>query len=56
MRAQYNDGDIIKNMAPEKSEDWQWFDFYNLPGDLLLPLENLVKNNIYGMKNIEEKV
>lgn len=48
MKAKYKEGDIIKNMEPEKSEDWEWFDFDNMPSNLFLPLENLVKRKSYG--------
>lgn len=48
MKAYYNEGDVITNMEPEKSEDWAWFDYNNLPKNLFLPLKNLGLGKVYG--------
>jgi 8-oxo-dGTP diphosphatase len=56
MKASYNEGDIIGNMEPEKSENWEWFHLSNLPDSLFIPLRNLVDGKVYGRNNIEEKV
>lgn len=40
-----------KVMEPEKSEDWQWIDWNELPKPLFKPLENLLKQNFNPLKN-----
>lgn len=35
----------VKVMEPEKFEQWEWFEWNNLPEPLFLPIENLLKQN-----------
>jgi len=32
-------------LEPEKCLEWRWFEWDNLPGDLFLPIKNLLKQN-----------
>lgn len=48
MKAKYVEGRIIRNMEPEKAENWEWFDISNLPENLFLPLKNLFKQKSYS--------
>lgn len=37
-------------MEPEKSEEWQWFEWGNLPQPLFLPIRNLLKTGFNPFK------
>ncbi|MDD2823205.1 MAG: NUDIX hydrolase [Candidatus Daviesbacteria bacterium] len=41
MVCDYEQGDV-KNVEPEKSEEWHWFAWKDLPRPLFLPIENLL--------------
>lgn len=49
MLSDYDSGKV-KIMEPEKCEEWNWFDFQNLPSPLFLPLRNLLKTNFVLFK------
>ena len=34
---------ISKVMEPDKCEKWEWFDTKNLPDNLFLPFQNIIK-------------
>lgn len=42
VRANYIGGEP-KIMEPEKCEEWRWFDWSNLPENLFVPIQNLIK-------------
>lgn len=44
MLSEYDSGDV-KVMEPEKCEQWEWFDWDNLPQPLFVPIQNLQKQN-----------
>ena len=39
----YIEGQVIQNLEPNKCESWEWFKRDQLPKDLFLPIENLLK-------------
>jgi len=44
VRAKYTGGEP-KIMEPEKCDEWKWFDWNNLPDNLFVPIQNLIKQN-----------
>lgn len=50
MRALYKGGEI-KNLEPEKCEEWQWFSFDELPSNLFLPFKNMLQQKNFLNKN-----
>ena len=44
MLADYDSGEV-KIMEPEKCEQWDWFDWKDLPQPLFLPIQNVLKQN-----------
>jgi 8-oxo-dGTP diphosphatase len=42
VRASYLGGEP-KIMEPEKCKEWRWFDWNDLPNNLFLPIQNLIK-------------
>lgn len=49
MLADYDSGEV-KIMEPEKCEQWEWFDWNNLPKPLFLPAQNLLKQKYNPFK------
>lgn len=48
----YRVDDVKKEPAvieKDKCERWQWFDINKLPDNLFLPVQNLLKKNIFGV-------
>ena len=45
---------IVKNMEPEKLEEWKWFEWNRFPSGLFLPVSNLVKQgyNPFDMRRV----
>jgi len=44
LRVDYDGKQPVQNLEPEKVLSWDWFDISQLPDDLFLPLQNLLKN------------
>lgn len=44
MATDYASGEV-RAMEPEKCEQWEWFDWDNLPNPCFIPLQNLLKQN-----------
>ena len=44
MISDYDSGEVAV-MEPDKCEQWQWFEWANLPQPLFIPIENLLKQN-----------
>lgn len=42
MVAHYPEDQTVKNLEPEKTAAWEWFDIHSLPDKLFLPLKNLI--------------
>lgn len=40
----------VKLMEPDKCEQWNWFEWENLPQPLFLPIQNLLKQNFNPFK------
>jgi len=40
-------GGIAQVLEPNKCERWQWFEWNELPQPLFLPIQNLIKQDIY---------
>ena len=49
MKADYDVGEL-KIMEPEKCEQWDWFDWNNLPQPLFIPQQNLIKQGYNPFK------
>ena len=49
MLADWADGEV-KVMEPEKCEEWKWIAKEELPENLFLPLQNLLKNDFNLLK------
>ena len=49
MLSEYKSGEA-RIMEPEKSEQWGWFAWDNLPQPLFIPVQNLLKNNYNPFK------
>ncbi len=49
MLADYGSGEV-KIMEPEKCEQWDWFEWNNLPQPLFIPIQNLQKRNYNPLK------
>ena len=47
--SEYKSGNV-KLMEPEKCEQWNWFEWSNLPQPLFLPLQNLIKQDFNPLK------
>ena len=45
LRTKYDHKQEIQNREPDKILLWDWFDIDQLPDNLFLPLQNLLKNN-----------
>lgn len=43
MIAQCPEDQTVKNLEPEKTESWEWFDTNKLPEQLFLPLQNMLE-------------
>ncbi len=43
MIAQCPEEQTVKNIEPEKTESWEWFDTNKLPEKLFLPMQNLLE-------------
>ena len=52
MVAHFPEDQKIKNMEPEKTENWEWFEISALPDQLFLPLKNLLAGE--GLDFLEE--
>lgn len=51
LTADYESGELeIKE--PDKCKEWKWFDIWNFPENLFLPIQNLIKSKslIWGKK------
>ncbi|MCK4730720.1 MAG: NUDIX domain-containing protein [Candidatus Aenigmarchaeota archaeon] len=44
MVSEYDSGEV-KIMEPDRCENWNWFDWNNLPQPLFIPVQNLIKGN-----------
>ena len=53
MVSEYDSGEV-KIMEPEKCEEWDWFEWDNLPNPLFIPMQNLVKQNFNPMEFIKK--
>jgi len=51
MMTNYAAGEV-QAMEPEKCEQWQWFEWDNLPSPCFVPLQNLLKQNFNPFKVI----
>jgi 8-oxo-dGTP diphosphatase len=48
-------GGELKNMEPDKADDWDWYDWDNLPEPLFLPIKNLLKQGFNPFEINENK-
>ncbi len=48
MISDYNGG-TVTNMEPDKCEEWQWFDWNNIPEPRFIPISNLLKTGFSPM-------
>ena len=55
MKADYPEGQTIKNNESHKTEEWKWFSLKVLPENLFLPLEQLVSDKGYGARIMNTK-
>jgi 8-oxo-dGTP diphosphatase len=44
LHVKYDGNQQIQNLEPEKVLSWNWFDVSQIPDNLFLPLQNLIKN------------
>lgn len=52
MIALHPEDQTVKNLEPEKTGSWEWFDTTALPDNLFLPLQNLLEGE--GMEVLED--
>lgn len=44
MVAHFPDDQTVKNLEPEKTASWEWFDLHSMPEKLFLPLQHLLRD------------
>jgi 8-oxo-dGTP diphosphatase len=49
MKAEYPPEQAVQNREPDKTIEWQWFSFTDLPSPLFLPLQNLQAGKGYAV-------
>lgn len=54
MLGDYKSGEL-KNMEPDKAEEWGWYEWDSLPKPLFMPIENLLEQGYSPFKNNENK-
>lgn len=49
MLSEYDSGEV-KNMEPDRTEEWLWVSWENMPSPLFIPIQNLIKTGFHPLK------